>query len=127
MLSKEQILQSKDRKPIRIPTPEWAEPDTNPEEACVYARGLTGDQWAALGEMTNEQAYRWSIAYALCNEAGESLGFTEAEVALLGQKSNNPLQRIYEAIQFGSGQTIEAQIDTAKNYETTQTDGSGST
>ena len=127
MLSKEQILGSKDRQPIRIPTPEWAEPNTNPEDACVYARGLTGDQWAALGEMTNEQAYRWCVAYALCDEEGASLGFTEAEVALLGQKNNIPLQRIYDAVQASSGQTIEAQLDTAKNSKTTLTGDSGST
>ncbi|MEM8864003.1 MAG: hypothetical protein AAGF31_00465 [Planctomycetota bacterium] len=122
-LSKSDILAAQDRTIVEVPVPEWA---TDSGDAKVCVQGLTGDQVARLAGMSNEEAFRYACATALCDEEGNSLSFTEAEIMLLGQKSAAALRRVYSTVESLSGLGGDVEEAIAKNSPTRATDGGGS-
>lgn len=118
-LTKTEILQSPVKlKKAEVPVPEWG------DGATVLVRELTGDErdrfdleavrrQEATGSYVGLRA--WLVSLGLCDEEGESLGFTEAEVEQLGSKSGAAIDRVFERIQDLSGMNSEAVKVAEKN------------
>lgn len=95
MLTKEQILAADDRKPVKVSVPVWG--------GDVYIRGLTGTERDELESWINDNPSAVGmrarvVAMGLCDGAGESLGFSPAEVVSLGEKSGGVLDELFSEI-----------------------------
>lgn len=64
-------------------------------------------------------------ALVLCDENGESLGFTEAEVKQLGAKSGAVTDRIFEHGKALSGMGADHVEEAEKNSQADQSENSG--
>lgn len=120
-LTKSDILSARDRSPVAVSVPEWR---TKAGEETVYVIGLRGDEVARLSGLENDEAFRLACAMGMCDESGQPLGFSEAEVLLLGEKSSAALRRVYDKIEKLSG--LGDDEDAGKNSPGTKTEGSGS-
>jgi hypothetical protein len=96
-----------------VRVPEWG--------GEVNVRELTGnerDQYDAIaydrrGDFRGLRAAL--VAIALCDENGESLGFTEAEVEQLGNKSGSAIDRCFEVVKDLSGMNEDGIEEAEKN------------
>lgn len=125
------ILKSADRKLEAVEVPEWG--------VTVYLRELSADQVSryrsiAVGavnaqtrEVTDPAALMnvgcQVVAWGVCDESGTRL-FADADLAALGEKNANVIDRLSTQILrlSGLGRTVTA---AKKNSETTQSNGSG--
>ena len=123
-LTKEDILQVKDIKPIEVECPEW--------KGSVWLLPLDGerrDRWDQIGSKKlapSEGDPDWRglraelIALHLCDQEGKLLGFTEAEVLRLGHKSAKVLNRLFMVCQDVSGISDDTFEEMAKNSNADQ-------
>jgi len=128
VLTKEQILQAKDLPTKEIEVPEWG--------GSVMVRGLTGterDKFEAsclMGQGKNMQVVMRDlraklVAKCVVDEKGERL-FSDAEVAVLGQKSAVALNRVFTEAQSLSGLTEEEVKGLAEGLDGAPSEGSTS-
>jgi len=94
-LTKAEILSATDRSPVRVDVPEWG--------GHVYVRGLSGTQRGELEEWQTANAGSVGmdgqlVAMSLCDETGEPLGFSDAEVDSLNDRSSVALQRVIAVV-----------------------------
>lgn len=116
-LSKQQILTAKsDTTIVSVDTPEWG------DDASVCVRSLSGNERDAYEQSIFEQGqgnFRGLraklVALALCDDAGEPMGFTQAEVEQLGNKNGAVIDRLFERVKAISGMADEAVEQAAKN------------
>jgi hypothetical protein len=119
-LTKEQILGVSDANVVSVDVPEWG--------GSVWLRKFSGaarDKWdlfiaANTGpdakfkqEARNIRATL--VALTLCDEMGQSLGFTPSEVEQLSGKDGGVLGRLYEKANELNKLTKESQEDLVKN------------
>lgn len=114
------ILGAEDRQVVSVKTPEWP-------VAEVFVRPLSGvdrdwvDQMQSEKRFPDEGSPDWRgiragiCSRGMCDAAGASLGFTEAEVLALGDKNGAALDRIYRKIRDISGLAYDAVEDAEKN------------
>lgn len=127
-LSRDQILAADDIETRDVPVPEWG--------GTVRVRGLTGKQRSdflaatvqrrgnqVAQDLTNMQAKL--AAMAIVNEAGEPL-FTRQDVAALGEKSGQALERVFTTAAELSGLADEAIEAMSGNSEAAPSGGSTS-
>lgn len=128
------VLAADDRSPVAVEVPEW------PAVERVWMRPFCGDDrdwWdqlsqSKLGEREDgsDKDLRGlraaAVARSWCTEDGDPLGFTEAEVALLGQKSARALQRCFSVVCELSGLGEDAYDDAKKNSPPAPSENSGS-
>jgi len=82
---------------------------------------LTGDERDRYDQLIYEHKsdFRglraWMVALSLCDEQGNSMGFTEAEIKQLGGKSGAVVDRIFEAAKRLSGLEESAVEEAEKN------------
>lgn len=115
-LTKDQILSASSKLKTReVPVPEWG------DGATVTVRELSGDERDAYDQQLfqHRDDFRglrsFLVAMSLCDESGNSLGFTEAEVKQLGRKSGAAIDRLFEAAKKLSGLDGDAVEDAEKN------------
>jgi hypothetical protein len=138
LLTKKQIQKAKDLKTEDVPVPEWADEEEGmkPEEAFVRVRGLTGTERDRWEESITQQTGKTSkvvltnfrarlCALCMVDEQGARL-FSDAEIAVLGQKSAAALDRVYEVAARLSRITKEDVESLAKNSEPGRNGSSGS-
>lgn len=92
-LSVEQILQANDKSVRRVECPEWG--------GTCYVRTLTADErdaWEILQSKGGKSVRATLVGVALCDENGDPLNPTEAEIKGLGQKASGPMDRLFDAI-----------------------------
>ena len=105
-LTKEEILATEIPPPELVPTPEWG--------GDCYIRTLEGDERDAFDQWGNEHASApedpdWRglranlVGRALCDENGQSMGFTDAEILVLGKKSALALDHCFDVAQRLNG------------------------
>lgn len=110
LLTKQQILQADDRRPVRVDVPEWG------DGAFVYVLPMSGsdrdwyDQYQCelrFPEGGKEPDWRGlragALSRGLCDEGGKLLGFTDAEVLELGDKNGAAIERCFETLKRLSG------------------------
>lgn len=129
LLTKQDILGAKDLKREEVGVPEWAPEGVIPEEAKVLVRELNAregelvSQWfreetkkdprvQADPKLLNDENFRPSTmpfnyrarvcALGVINEDGTRM-FSDAELEVLGERNNEPVNRVYEAIMRLSG------------------------
>lgn len=104
------LFAADDRRIERVETPEWA-----PNLPCVWVRSLSGDELGKLGGLDDSgRELVVGAGMALCDEEGTPLGFSEAELVLLGGKSAGVLKRVYDRAMILTG----LREDPAKNSAT---------
>lgn len=125
-LSAEQILSADDLPRIRVDVPEWAPAGTDPTEAFVFVRRMTGEELDeyedALRKNSDEDdnltSYRGLrgtvVMLTVCDDAGNRL-FTKEQFAALSHKSAEPLKRIFSAASDLNGLGKEATEKLEKN------------
>jgi hypothetical protein len=115
------LFATEDLKPTRVLTPEWA-----PGLPHVYVRSLTADELVSLRHLTDtDHEMRTVAALAMCTEDGESLGFTEMEIVLLGKKHAGPVKRSYDAAMQLCGLGDEAKDELLGNSSAAASDADG--
>lgn len=118
VLSLEDILAADDRKPHPVDVPEWG--------GRVYVRGMSGVQREELEREGLEYGLASRIvAFGLCGENGEEMGWTAKQVHELGSKSAGVLLRLASKVQQLSGMSAADVEELEKNSETTPSAGSG--
>ena len=134
-LSKDAILAANDLAVETLAVPEWG--------GEVFIRPLTGDERDRWDQVQAEK--RWpdteedptavadwqglrafAVALALCDEQGQSLGFTELEVHQLGRKNGAALGRVFDRIKEISGLGAAAVKAAEKNSSADPSASSGS-
>lgn len=92
MLTREQILGSRDLQAVEVRVPEWS--------GSVFVRPMSAgerERWEGFVTGETKERIRATLASrTVCDDAGELL-FTEADVEALGAKSGAALTRIFEA------------------------------
>lgn len=126
ILDKAAILAADDLRIEKVSVPEWK------AGASVCVRNLKGwqrDQYDKFSmearekkDFTHTRAKLVSIS--LCDEKGEFLNFTEAEMLALSEKSAAPLSRLYHACLLLSGFTDDDAKELEKN-DSGQSESSG--
>lgn len=121
-LTKEQILAADDRHVISIDCPEWG--------GVVFVRPLSGEARDELEErFSNSESMigirAWIAAAGLCDESGESMGFSPREVDQLASKSASTLDKIAAKVQAISGMTKADVEELEKNSGNGMSDDSG--
>ena len=119
MLSKEEILNSKDIESKIVSVPEWG--------GEVTVKGLTlaeKDKWTD-GILVDGKASMTGATVLLCalcivDESGGQM-FTGDDIDALNAKSASALDRVFQVAQKLSGIGQEEIEETVKNSETTQT------
>lgn len=112
MLSKAQILAASDVKTQSVSVPEWG--------GVVNVRSLKGwerDQFDE-SQMNAKSVVHYRaklVAKALCDESGNSLGFTDGEILQLSEKNAAALDRVFDAARKLSG--IGADAKEVENIE----------
>ncbi len=102
-LDKAMILTASDRPIEKISCPEWG--------GDVYLRAMRGDDRDSWEQKHAKLREDWrglrssTVAAHLVTEAGEPLGFTDAEVLKLGEKNAAVLDRLFDVCQRLSGIT----------------------
>ena len=122
-LTKSAILSAKDKRVEKVDTPEWG--------GHVYVCSLSGEQKDELEEqLTSSDSHvglrAWFAAAGLCDEGGNSLGFTPKEVDELSRKNAAPLERIVDKVREISADTAEAVEELEKNSEVAPSGSDGS-
>lgn len=111
-LNADQILQADDRRYEEVPVPEWAPAGTNPKDAKVRLRSLTGnerDKWEdnlprdKKGKISSDNLRASLAAEVIVNEHGEKLFAGARMITQLGNKAAAPIDRIFEAAQRMNG------------------------
>lgn len=125
-LTKDEILNSDDRKVEEIAVPEWG--------GKVYIRTLKGkerDNYEASlsvvnGKVMNAGNFRARFAVlVLCDEDGKRL-FTDSQAMALGDKSAKPIDRIWDAGRKFNSMDDEDIGVLEGNSDSGQSDDSGS-
>jgi len=127
-LSKNDVLSADDIVIEKVPVPEWG--------GDCYIRTMMSDDRDALDQWGNETAAdddnpNWrglrarTVAYSLCDEKGELLGFSEAEIMVLGQKSARALDRLFDVSQRINKVTKKGFEELEKNLPGGPNDGPG--
>jgi hypothetical protein len=126
LLTKEQVQAAKDRKIVKVKTPEWAPDGTPPEQAkeChVFVRSMTGAErdsfewWAVDNRKSQGNLYRASfVARTACDEQGNLL-FSVEDVSWLSKKNAKALDRVHAAARALSGMTLDDEKELEKNSE----------
>ena len=127
LLTKEQVRTSKDRKIIKVRTPEWA-PESGLSAAeirdChVFVRSMDGkerdsfENWWLENKKAQGGLFRANFcARCICDESGK-LMFDATDVSWLATKSSKCLSRIYSAGAALSGISAEDEKELEKNSE----------
>lgn len=130
ILSKTQILEAKDALIKTVPVPAWG------GDVCIRRlSGTARDQWELWCRDHADKDGRLKadsknvratlVALALCDENGDSLGFTPQEIERLGGKDGEVLDSIYSEVHAHSALGAKAKDDLVKNSESDQSGGSG--
>ena len=117
-LTRDEILAATDLPREEVEVPEWG--------GSVLVRGLTAKERVDLasrmvtteGEIDNQQAIELqTLIPALCmiDDDGQRL-FSDGDVALLGEKSSQALNRVFEVAQKLSALTPAASKAAEKNF-----------
>jgi len=128
ILTKKDILEIKDIEIERVEVPEWG--------GDVFVKGMTGlerDTFEASIVQQRGKDARVNMvniraklaAQTICDEGGVRL-FTDKDIRLLGAKSANALQRVFDVAQRLSGITEGDVDELAENLEKNLPDGSAS-
>lgn len=91
MLTKDQILQAKDKRVEKVECPEWG--------GFVFIRTLTADQRDAYEQsladaQTVVGARAKLVAACMCDKEGKAVDWTASEIEALGRKSASAVDRI---------------------------------
>lgn len=128
-LSREAILEAKDRDTVEVDCPEWG--------GTVLVRGMTGRERDAFETSMVEQRGRGAptqnlsnvraklVARCVVDDDGERL-FTDADVAALGDKSAAPVDRIFEVASRLSGIGDQDMKEMARDFSLAPGSGSSS-
>jgi ssDNA-binding replication factor A large subunit len=116
-LSKDQILTNQSDTTVdEVNTPEWG------EGSSVFVRSLSGNERDTYEQAIYEQgkgSFRGLraklVAIALCDETGEPMGFSEAEIEQLGNKNGAVIDRLFERVKAISGMGDDAVEQAEKN------------
>lgn len=115
-LSKDQILKARaSLQQVEVRVPEWG------EDATVCVRELSGNERDRWDQILYESRDDFRgvrsklLAMTLCDESGESLGFTEAEIDQLGGKGGAVIDRLFETAKKLSGIDGDAVEEAEKN------------
>ena len=126
ILTKQQILDSDDRKMERVPVPEWGG-DVLVRTLSAKERDAYEGRHIHVVDGEAQFVFEGSSAdlgtLAICDEAGKSL-FAQAEVAALGEKSSAMMSRVCDVARRLNGLDTKAAERAEKNSETTQGDSS---
>lgn len=125
-LTKEQILQASDKVTEEVPVPEWG--------GEVLVRNLTGkerDEYEASITLQTRQGVKVNLAQArskllvktIVGEDGERL-FDDKDIQLLGDKSAQALQRVFDVATRLSGLSKEDVEELLGNSEDGQSEDS---
>ena len=128
ILTKKDILEIKDIEIERVEVPEWG--------GDVFVKGMTGlerDTFEASIVQQRGKDARVNMvniraklaAQTICDKDGVRL-FTDKDIRLLGAKSANALQRVFDVAQRLSGITEGDVDELAENLEKNLPDGSAS-
>lgn len=120
MLSIDDILSANDSEVREIPCPEWG--------GSVYVRTLTADERDELDNLCREEgaSARATIASkAMCDEQGNPISVTKAQIKALGKKSAGPIERMVDAVLEMNGMRANDLETAGKNSGTTPDDASG--
>ena len=94
MLSKEQILNARDREIVKVEVPEWG--------GSIYLKSLSGsdrDEFESISVQANEKK-NWKniraqlLVYTITDESGNKL-FEKKDIEKLGAKSGKVLDRLF--------------------------------
>ncbi|MGL4513831.1 MAG: hypothetical protein ACRCT8_12130 [Lacipirellulaceae bacterium] len=118
MLTKQEILAARDLAPVWVDVPEWG--------GGVYVRGLRGDEAATIEGLVEAEFLRGVVARGVCDAAGDTLGWTDVEVLLLGAKSAAPLLRLFGQITLLSGVGVAGREGVEGNSQGTPSAAPGS-
>ena len=129
-LTVEEILSAADRQPIEVPTPEWGGvvyilPMSGAERDNFERERLEYDQREDEGRDTLISFRAILAAAHLCDEGGERLEFSPAQMMKLGEKNGAVLDRIAAAAIAAAGMTEEEVEKLEGNSESGQSDDSG--
>lgn len=125
LLDREAILKANDIEKREVYIPEWG--------GSVYVRGMTGrerDQFEATiirqrgrnTEINMKNARAKLVVMCTVDQEGNRL-FTDADVALLSEKSAKALDRIFVVAQELSGITREDMEELTENFDETTSGG----
>lgn len=125
VLDREAILKANDIEKREVYIPEWG--------GSVYVRGMTGrerDQFEATiirqrgrnTEINMKNARAKLVVMCTVDQEGNRL-FTDADVALLSEKSAKALDRIFVVAQELSGITREDMEELTENFDETTSGG----
>ena len=125
VLDREAILKANDIEKREVYIPEWG--------GSVYVRGMTGrerDQFEATiirqrgrnTEINMKNARAKLVVMCTVDQEGNRL-FTDADVALLSEKSAKALDRIFVVAQELSGITREDMEELTENFDETNSGG----
>ena len=117
-LDRETILAADDLRREEVEVPEWG--------GSVYVRMLTATEKTVFSgglpddDDVPDDLLAQLAALTLCDDAGERLFDSDGDVAALGKKGFEPLERICEVAQRLNGVTAKAVETAAKNSESGQ-------
>jgi hypothetical protein len=120
ILTREQILEARDMRVEKVKVPEWG--------GEVFVRSLTAAERDDFeGSIVTRDGSKLDfsianiraklVARTVCDEAGNRI-FTDADILLLGEKSAEPVDRIYDVAQRLSGLSDKDMEELEKNSGT---------
>lgn len=124
-LTRDQIVNADDRKPIELPVPEWG--------GSIYIQPLSIHQRNEVEALVLEdnpakkrENLRWlrakTIAYGMIDSEGKRF-FNPAnrdDLRLINEKSSDVMERIFEKIQEISGMRKRDEVDAEENFDEPQ-------
>lgn len=125
-LTTDQILNADDLQRVRVDVPEWTPPGSNPEDSFVFVRRMTGaelDEYEDVlrkasdgsDSLVSHKGLRLTVVVlTACDESGKRL-FTLDQLQSLGNKSSEPIKRLFAAASDLNGLSKKAGEELEKN------------
>lgn len=132
-LSADQILGADDLPTEEVPVPEWAPEGTDPDDAFVLVRGLTGAErdsfefriQEARKDPSKVKVRAEIVGRCIVNADGER-EFSDRQIDALGEKSGVVLDRVFDVVRVLSGMKEQSAEEAAEDFGSAPDGGSPS-